>query len=230
MLPMAILAGGLASRIRPLTDTIPKSLVSIAGQPFVFHQLQWAQRQGIERVVLCVGHLGDQVQEAVGDGDRFGLTVQYSFDGPTPLGTGGAIKHALPLLGGAFFILHGDAYLRCDLAQMTALYRDSQRKGVMAVLRNDNRWDASNVEMFAGELIVYDKRHPRSSMSHIDYGISILSRRVFESYDAPSFDLADVLHDLSLHRELAAFEVYERFFEIGSMQGIADTEAFLLRH
>src|SRR5215831_8504793 len=137
MFPMAILAGGLATRLRPLTDTIPKSLVTVAGRPFIFHQLEWARRQGIERVVLCVGHLGEQVQSAVGDGKRFGLTVHYSFDGPTPLGTGGAIKHALSLLGGAFFVLHGDAYLRCDLVQMTAVYHETQRKGVMAVLRND---------------------------------------------------------------------------------------------
>src|SRR5215471_15920200 len=175
MLPMAILAGGLATRLRPLTDTIPKSLVRVAGRPFVFHQLEWAHRQGIERVVLCVGHLGEKVQEAVGDGERFHLTVHYSYDGPSSLGTGGAIKRALPLLGGAFFVLHGDAYLRCDLGQMTTVYHDSQRRGVMAVLRNDNRWDTSNVEMFAGELIVYDKRRPRAAMSHIDYGISILS-------------------------------------------------------
>ena len=104
MLPVAILAGGLATRLRPMTDRVPKSLLRIAGRPFIFHQLELLKNQGVDRVVLCVGHLGDQVKAAVGDGRALGLAINYSFDGGELLGTGGALKRALPLLGDRFFV------------------------------------------------------------------------------------------------------------------------------
>src|ERR1044071_9702153 len=114
MLPIAILAGGLATRLRPMTETIPKALVEIAGEPFLAHQLRLLRAAGYERVVLCVGYLGKMVREFAGDGSAFGLYVEYSFDGPTLLGTAGAIVRALPLLGPRFSVIYGDSYLPCD--------------------------------------------------------------------------------------------------------------------
>lgn len=230
MLPVAILAGGLATRLHPLTERVPKSLVPVAGRPFIFHQLELLRRQGVERVVLCVGHLAAQIQSALGAGARSGLEVSYSFDGAQPLGTGGALKQALPLLGAEFFVLNGDSYLPCSLAATQAAYRSAQRPALMTVLRNGNRWDRSNVRFENGELLVYDKHAPRPDMQHIDFGLSVVSRDVFADYAGSAvIDLADIFRQLSLSGQLAAFEVTERFYEIGSPQGLRDTEEFLAR-
>lgn len=228
MLPVAILAGGLATRLRPVTDHVPKALLSIAGRPFILHQLRLLKSQGIDRVVLCVGHLGEQVEALVGDGRNLGLVIQYSFDGAELLGTGGALKKALPLLGDDFFALNGDSYLPCSFARIQSAYESARRPALMTVFRNDCRWDKSNILFENGELIEYDKKSPRSDMSHIDFGLSVLSRRVFSQYDESTpVDLADICRELTRAGQVAAVEVSERFYEIGSPQGIRDTEAFL---
>jgi NDP-sugar pyrophosphorylase family protein len=228
MLPVAILAGGLATRLQSLTERVPKSLLRVAGRPFIFHQLDMLRHQGVERVVLCVGHLGDQIQAAVGAGATTALAISYSFDGAELRGTGGALKRALPLLGDEFFVLNGDSYLPCSLAMVQSSYEAAQRPALMTVLRNDNRWDKSNVLFRNGQLLAYDKRNPRAAMSHIDFGLSVVSRAVFAKYrDATPVDLADIFRELSLSGQLAALEVFERFYEIGSPQGLRDTEEFL---
>jgi len=230
MLPVAILAGGRATRLRPLTDRVPKSLLNVAGRPFIFHQLEMLRVQRIERVVLCVAHLGEQIQAAVGDAAPPGLTVSYCFDGNRLLGTAGALKQALPLLGEEFFVLNGDSYLRCSLPEVQAAYRTAGRPALMTVLRNDNRWDRSNVLFRDGRLLAYDKRAPRSDMSHIDFGLSVLSGAIFTRYARESIiDLSDVFRDLAQRGELAALEVSQRFYEIGSPQGLTETEKFLTR-
>jgi MurNAc alpha-1-phosphate uridylyltransferase len=231
MLPVAILAGGLATRLRPMTDRVPKSLLRIAGRPFIFHQLELLKNQGVDRVVLCVGHLGDQVKAAVGDGRALGLAINYSFDGGELLGTGGALKRALPLLGDRFFVLHGDSYLPCSFARIQSAYEAARRPALMTVLRNDDQWDKSNVLFRNGELIIYDKQCPRADMSHIDFGLYVLSGDVFLAYgESRVIDLADICRELSRTGQLTAVEVSERFYEIGSPQGIRDTEEFLSRH
>jgi len=230
ILPVAILAGGLATRLRPLTDRLPKSLLTVAGRPFIFHQLELLHRQGIERVVLCLGHMGDQIRAVVDAAVAPGLSVGYSFDGARLLGTGGALRHALPLLGEEFFVLNGDSYLPCSLPRIQTAYRAARRPALMTVMRNDNRWDRSNVRFTDGKLLSYDKRAPQPDMSHIDFGVSVLSSAVFAPYAEGSvIDLADIMHHLAVRGELAAFEVAERFYEIGSLQGLKDTEQFLTR-
>jgi len=230
-LPVAILAGGLASRLRPLTDRTPKSLLTVAGRPFIFHQLELLREQGVERVVLCLAHLGEQIRAAVDGALAPGLRVSYSFDGPQLLGTGGALRAALPLLGEEFFVLNGDSYLPCcSLHRVQAAYHAARQPALMTVMRNDNRWERSNVLFSGGRLLAYDKRAPHPEMTHIDFGLSVLSRGVFDPYvRAPILDLADILQDLSRRGELAALEVAERFYEIGSVQGLKDTEDFLSR-
>ena len=230
MLAVAILAGGLATRLRPLTDRVPKSLLEIAGRPFIFHQLELLRNEGVDRVVLCVGHLGEQIRAVVGDGRTHGVAIDYSFDGSELLGTGGALRRAVPILGAAFFVLNGDSYLRCPLARIQSAYEASRRPALMTVLRNDNRWERSNVLYRNGEIIEYDKHSQRADMAHVDFGLSVLSSSVFAPYAAAKvIDLADICRDLSRSGLLAAFEVSERFYEIGSLQGIADTEEFLSR-
>jgi NDP-sugar pyrophosphorylase family protein len=230
MLPVALLAGGLATRLRPLTDRVPKALLSIAGRPFIFHQLELLKSQGVDRAVLCVGHLGDQVEAAVGDGRTLGLEIRYSFDGPELLGTGGALKQALPLLGDSFFVLNGDSYLPCSLARIQSAYEADGRPALMTVLHNNNRWDRSNVVFRNGELIEYDKKSQRPDMSYIDFGLSVLSSGVFAKYgESKVADLADIWRELARDGQLAAVEVSERFYEIGSPRGIRDAEQFLSR-
>lgn len=228
MLPVVILAGGLATRLRPITETIPKSMVEVAGKPFVFHQLDWLRREGVGRVVLCVGHLGDKIRAAVGDGVMWDLSVEYSFDGDRLLGTGGALKKALPKLGDAFFVLYGDSYLCCSFAEVEKAFRAAAKPALMTVFENCSRWDKSNVLFRTNGLACYDKRHPTREMRHIDYGLTALSADVLASYgDDNAFDLADFLSSLSARGELAGYEVKDRFYEIGSPEGLEETEEFL---
>ncbi len=211
-----------------MTQNVPKALLNIAGRPFIFHQLELLKKQGADRVVLCLGHLAGQVVSAVGNGRQFGLSIQYSFDGSELRGTGGALMQALPLLGNSFFVLNGDSYLRCSLTGIQSAFEVARRPALMTVLRNNGQWDRSNVIFRNGELIEYDKASWRSDMTHIDFGISVLSSGIFSPYqETRVIDLADICRDLSKIGQLAALEVSERFYEVGSPQGIRETESFL---
>jgi NDP-sugar pyrophosphorylase family protein len=228
MLPVAILAGGLATRLRPVTAKVPKALLPFAGRPFIHWQLELLARQEIAQVVLCVGFLGEQIEAAVGDGAEFGMQVRYSFDGNVLLGTGGALKHALPMLGEAFFVLYGDSYLDCSFAAVQAAYAASRCAALMTVFHNEDRWDRSNVLWRDGAIVEYNKSAPRADMQHVDYGLSVWSARALAQWhDGAVFDLADAYHELSLRGELGGFEVGERFYEIGSARGVEETERHL---
>ena len=223
-LPAAILAGGLATRLRPITQKIPKSLVDVAGKPFIVRQLDYLRSQGITRVVLCLGYRGEQVEAVVGDGSAFGLDVRYSWDSPRLLGTGGALRQALPLLGEQFFIFYGDSYLPIDFRAVERDFLAVGKPALMTVLKNDDQWDKSNVLLRDGCIVEYNKRTPMPEMSHIDYGLGVLSAPVMT--DAPAdtpFDLADIYHDLSVRGLLAGHEVFQRFYEIGSHKGLKET-------
>lgn len=228
LLPVAILAGGLATRLRPLTETVPKALLDVGGEPFIAHQLRLLRANGIERVVVCAGYLGELIEAAVGDGAALGLRVAYAFDGPTLLGTAGALKRALPLLGEACFVLYGDSYLPCDYRAVQAAFEASGRLALMTVFRNDGRWDASNVEFVDGRLLAYDKRAPAPRMRHIDYGLGLFRRAAFDLVPAgePS-DLAVLYRRLLARGELAGHEVARRFYEIGSPAGLEETRRYL---
>ena len=237
ILPVAILAGGLATRLRPVTDTIPKSLLDVGGKPFAAHQLDLLSRAGVTRVVFCVGYRGDMVEQALGDGSRWGLSIRYAADGPALLGTGGALRRALPELGERFLVLYGDSYLACDYAAVERAFLSSEQPALMTVVRNDNRWDRSNVEFRDGRIVKYDKANPASAMHHVDYGLgamhaSVLSAPRPDGVGAArpageAFDLADVYRDLAARGDLAGFEVADRFYEIGSPEGLAETRALL---
>ena len=223
MLPAVILAGGLATRLRPLTETIPKSLIEIQGEPFLAHQLRLLRGRGIREIVMCVGYLGEMVQQFAGDGERFGVHIQYSFDGPKLLGTGGAVRQALDLLGPAFFVFYGDSYLPCDYARVERVFEDSGKQGLMTVYRNEGQFDTSNVEFSEGRILAYDKVHLTPAMQYIDYGLGVFRREVFAGIAADEVcDLASIYQDLLAEGQLAACEIQERFYEIGSRQGIED--------
>lgn len=231
MLPVAILAGGVATRLRPLTETIPKAMVDVNGEPFIAHQLRLLRAKGIERVIVCAGYLGEMIQEYVGDSVRFGLQVEFSFDGSCLLGTGGAIKKALPLLGDAFFVLYGDSYLPCDYRAAQTAFNASGKLALMTVFRNDGRWDKSNVEFVNGRVVAYNKQHHTPGMRYIDYGLGIFTHSAFEIVpDGQSYDLAALYQDLLERDELTAYEVGQRFYEIGSLEGLEETRRYLAVH
>ncbi len=228
MLPCAILCGGLARRLRPITETIPKSLIPINGVPFIAHQLRLLHSQGVSRAVACVGYLGELIQEFVGDGAGFGLNVLYSTDGARLLGTAGAIRKALPLLGSAFLVIYGDSYLTCDYKRVTDEFHKSGKRGLMTIYRNEGLFDLSNVEAADGLIVRYDKHNRAPGMRHIDYGLGVFKRSVFEELPADeNRDLEEVYQRLLATGDLAAYEAAERFYEIGSEQGIRDLEHYL---
>ena len=228
MLTVAILAGGLASRLRPVTETVPKSLLEVNGEPFVVHQLRLLRSKGIRRIVLCVGHLGEQIQRAVGDGSALGVQVDYSFDGPVLLGTAGAIRNALPKLGESFFVMYGDSYLPCDYALIARNFESAGVLGMMTVFRNEGKWDTSNLEFDAGKILAYSKTKRTPRMRYIDYGLGVLRGEAFQGVPAgTAYDLAEIYADLLQRKQLAAFEVRERFYEIGSPAGLRATAEFL---
>jgi len=228
-IPVAILAGGLATRLRPITEKIPKSLVPVAGEPFLAHQLKLLHARGIRHAVLCVGHLGEMIERDF-SGEKFGVKLDYSFDGKKLLGTGGAIKRASPKLGEEFFILYGDSYLPIDYAPVAEFFHRSGKAGLMTVYRNEGRYDASNVVFRDGEIVVYDKKLKSAEMKHIDYGLSLFKASVFEAFPADEkFDLADVMQKLVREKQLAGYEVPERFYEMGSPAGLEELEALLAR-
>lgn len=226
-LPVAILAGGLGTRLQPLYPDLPKALVEVHGQPFIVHQLRWLRNNGVGQVVICAGHLGELIEQAVGNGDAHELCVRYSFDGDTLLGTGGALKKALPLLGSRFFVLYGDAYLRCDLEPVQRAFETSGRPGLMTVYKNAGRWDASNVELRNGQIVAYDKQQRTNQMRHIDYGLGVLDQHALDCVlpEEPR-GLERVYQHLLSEGQLAVFEAKERFYEIGSPGGLKDTKAY----
>lgn len=231
MPPLALLAGGLATRLGAVTERIPKSLVEVAGEPFVAHQLRLLVSQGITDVVMCCGHLGGMIEGFVGDGASFGCRVRYSHDGPALLGTGGAIVKALPMLGSRFWVMYGDSYLTAEFEPVLRAFEESEEAALMTVFANEDRWDASNVEFAEGRIVRYAKSARGAAMGemrHIDYGLGIYSADAFAGWEIlRSFDLSLVQIELIARGAMAGFEVAERFYEIGSVTGLRETDAFL---
>lgn len=226
--PIAVIAGGLGTRLYPTTLAIPKSLIEVNGEPFIDHQLRLFARAGIRRAVFCVGHFGEQIVEHVANRGSFGVEVEFSFDGKKLLGTGGSVKKALPLLGDAFLVTYGDSYLDIDYAAAVGAFRASNRPALMTVFRNQDRWDGSNVEFDGREIRAYDKKNRTAAMRHIDYGLLVLRAEVFAMMgSAEAFDLEAPLSRLVAEGRMAGLEVDRRFYEVGSTAGIADLEAYL---
>ena len=228
MIPIAILAGGLGTRLRPITETIPKSLLEIDGEPFIAHQLRELARQGIQDVILCVGFLGEQVESFVKDGAEYGVRIKYSYETNDLLGTGGAIRNALHLLTDDFFVLYGDSWLEIDYRSVYESFQNSGKTALMTVYCNEGRWDTSNVEMDGNHIIFYSKTKRNPRMTHIDYGLGILKPNIFEQYpEGANFDLAEIYESLSYSGRLASFEAKSRFYEIGSNDGLKELNEIL---
>lgn len=226
--PVALLAGGLATRLRPVTEKIPKLLVEVAGEPFFTHQLRLLKKNGLTRIVLCVGHLGDMIVEKYGDGAKWGVQIDYSFDGPKLLGTGGALIRALPKLGEVFYVLYGDSYLPIDYQAVGRAFLNSGQPGLMTVFENRGAYDASNVWFEDDRIRLYSKTEKTPQMRHIDYGLGVFRATAFAGCPRDAVvDLAAIQTELCRRGELAGYELKERFYEIGSPAGLAELDGLL---
>jgi NDP-sugar pyrophosphorylase family protein len=226
--PVAILAGGRATRLGPITANVPKLLIDVAGEPFFSHQLRLLRKSGLTHIVLCVGHLGEMIADRYGDGSKWGVRIDYSFDGPKLLGTGGALIRALPLLGDACYVLYGDSYLPIDYLEVGRTFLSSRKLGLMTVYENHGRYDASNVWFADRRIKVYDKQHQTPQMHHIDYGLGLLRARALDDWPRDDVvDLAAIYGRLVAEDELAGYEVKQRFYEIGSPEGLKELDALL---
>jgi NDP-sugar pyrophosphorylase family protein len=233
-LPVVILAGGLATRMRPQTEAVPKALLQVSGRPFADTQLEWLHSIGVKDIVFSVAYLGDLIRQHVGDGGRFGLKVRYVHDGEHTLGTAGALRRVIDseAVPEIFAVINGDSFLSLDLTAIESAFTASGCPALMTVMRNRDRWDASNAVYREGRVVAYDKSRPdrwRQRMEWIDYGFTVLTRRAVTGTVPPGepADLSDVMRDLSRAGRLAGYEVTDRFFEIGSPSGLADLEHHL---
>jgi NDP-sugar pyrophosphorylase family protein len=225
---LALLVGGMATRLWPLTKKVPKAIIEVAGKPFIAHQMALLKKKGITDVVICAGYLGGQIKDFVKNGESFGIRASYSFDGEKLLGTGGALNKALPLLGDIFFVMYGDSYLDTDYSSVLRFFVSMNKKGLMTVFRNNNQWGRSNVLFKNGLIHEYNKKNPRPEMKHIDYGLNLLRREAFTSIpEGKVFDLADLYAELVEQNDMLGYEVKERFYEIGSQDSLKETEAYL---
>jgi N-acetyl-alpha-D-muramate 1-phosphate uridylyltransferase len=221
-----ILAGGLGTRLGERVRDVPKPLIEVAGQPFLLHQLRLLAGAGAADVVLCVGYRGDAIEEAIGH-KRYGIDIAYSHDAPGLEGTLGAIRRAAELLPERFLTLYGDTYLRVDYAAAAAAWLASGCRGLMTVFRNDNRWDRSNLVLAGERVVAYDKKQPRPEMQWIDYGLGGLARSALQLVSERERDLSALQSVLARRGELYGYEAKERFYEIGTPEALAETEAFL---
>lgn len=231
-----VLAGGLGTRMKPRTESVPKCLLRAGGQPFVFHQIKLLSRLDVTDFVYCIGHLGEQVREYCGDGGQWGVRVRYVDEGEWLRGTGGALRLALDadLLEDTFVMVYGDSYTPAPVAEIFRAVKSGGSLALMCVIHNENRWDRSNCIYEPGRPLIYDKarKHPRApEMQYIDYGLSAFRRETIAAHipAAEWVDLADVMHALSLDGQLAGFAVTERFYEIGSPAGLAEFEEYVIR-
>ena len=218
-----ILAGGLATRLRPITETIPKSMVEVRGRPFLAHQLELLKKNGVGEVVLCVGYLSEQIEDYFQDGKEFGIKIIYSREEGELLGTGGALKNALSFLKDEFLLIYGDSYLDIDYRSVYDCFLQIDRPVLMTVFKNDNRWVESNVVYEAGSVTIFDKQSQAPAVRYIDYGLSVLSRGILDEIpDGEPYSLDHLYHRLAGEGRLAGYEVFHRFYEIGSPEGLEE--------
>ncbi len=228
---IAILAGGIGSRLHPYTLSKPKSLIEVAGKPFILHQIDLIKKQGLKHVVLCVGFLGEKIQGLLGDGSQMDISISYSFDGTFQLGTAGALKKALPSLGDEFFVLYGDSYLEIDLSSISNMFEKRNKLGLITIYYNQNLYGKSNILFKNGRILKYQKHHKKEDapdLEYIDYGISLFKCRTFDMVPQGQYcDLSYVFQNLIREEQLIAFEVEKRFYEIGSLSGLEETGQYI---
>lgn len=225
---VAILAGGLATRLGPLTKETPKSLINIQGKPFLQYQLEFLKEAGIDDVVLCIGYLGQQIEKYFEDGREFGIRIRYSYDGDKLLGTAGALKNAERLLDNEFAVMYGDSYLFLDFAAVASYFRIFNKLGLMVVYKNDDKYDKSNVVIDGNLVKEYNKKLKTKDMVYIDYGASILRKETLRLVPQDqSYSLEELYSELIDRKQLLAYAVDKRFYQIGSLEGLHEFQRYI---
>lgn len=226
MLPIIVIAGGLATRLRPVTETLPKSLIPVHDVPFVLYQLDLFEKNGFTRVHFCLGYLGNMVEEVIKNSRFDDMDITFSYDGDVLLGTGGAVRKVIDQMTDNFFVTYGDSYLQVDYKAIELYFHENQKDrytGLMTVFKNEGKWDKSNVVYENGQLVMYSKKKVSPAMNYIDYGVGILGKNNFANYsEGITFDVASIYEELAEKNNLLGFQVYQRFFEVGSFSGIND--------
>jgi NDP-sugar pyrophosphorylase family protein len=223
-----ILAGGLGTRMRPLTDVCPKNLLPVRGRPFAHHQLHWLASQGVSEVVYCIGHRGDLIRRYWALEPSPVRSIRWVDEGERLRGTGGALRLVFEqgVLDERFLVIYGDSFLPVRFAPVWQAFKSNGLPAQMTVLRNEGRWDTSNAIYKDGRVSLYDK-NPAPGMNYIDYGLLAFTRQIFAEATSEVFDLATLLHQLSMDGQLAGFEVSERFYEVGSAIGLLELDRYL---
>ena len=228
MFSILIICGGLGTRLYPITKNLPKSLIEINNRPFIYWQLKYIEQQGFKDIHLCLGNMGEMVEEAVKKFKLINLNITFSYDGDKLLGTGGAIVNALSNVTDDLFIQYGDSYLPVNYKKIQNSYLSNDKKILMSIIKNNNKWDKSNVIYKDSKLLEYNKKNYSDNMEYIDYGLSIVSKTIFESYNQKeTIDLADIFQKASINSQIIGYEVSEKFYEIGSKEGIKDFKEYL---
>ena len=228
-----ILAGGLGTRLRPLTLTVPKPMLPVGGKPFLCHQLEHLKAQGIRRALLLIGHLGGQVKAYFGDGGSIGMELMYSEEREL-LGTGGALKLAEGKIAGDFFVIYGDSFLPLDYAGFEAAFFRAGREGMIAVYRDPAGATRvrGNVTLSPEGLVArYDKGAGGAGLDWVEAGVLAFRRGVLRRIP-PGRVVSlerDVYPALIGEGALAGYPVAHRFFDIGTEERIRDMEAWLKR-
>jgi len=223
-----ILAGGLGTRLRPITEEIPKAMTPVHGKPFLEHQLNLLKRHGISDIVLCVGYLGERIKEYFGDGRKLGVKIRYSEETGGLLGTAGAIKNAQDFLEEVVFVTYGDAYLILDYREVMRYFKKSNKLGLMVVYKNLDKYDRSNVVVEENMVKIYSKKRRAPNMIYIDFGVSVLRKKALDLIPKGKVtDLEELYRELIGRKELLAFETDQRFYEIGSAEGLEEFEGLI---
>lgn len=226
---VVILAGGKATRLYPLTRTIPKSMIEICGRPFFEYQIKLLLKNNIKNIVMCVGTFYRQIVDFFGDGQKLGVSIQYSIEDPEKLlGTAGALKNAEKYLDDVFFVMYGDSYLPINFTKVYEKFKNNKKLGLMTIYKNNNKFDKSNVSKLGDLVTVYDKTGKENNLEYIDYGLLILKKEALQMIPSNEFvDLGVLMQKLIEKRELISYEVHDRFYEIGSVSGIKDFETYV---
>jgi NDP-sugar pyrophosphorylase family protein len=227
MLTLFILAGGLGTRIQTVNPNLPKYLMPVNNEPFALHQLRWLKKAGFEKIVLCVNHRAESIVTLIGNGHHLGLAIEYAFDGEKLLGTGGAIRKASQAMTAPFGVLYGDSYLTMDFKAVYQHFLTVKKSGLLTIFRNENSYEKSNLCVIDNRIVAYDKKNLRADMQYIDYGFSVFSPEVFSNFGDSPFDLSDVIQYLIQENELSAYEVHDRYYEIGTPAGLQSLETYL---
>jgi NDP-sugar pyrophosphorylase family protein len=225
---IVILCGGLATRLYPVTQKIPKSMVEIDGRPFLEYQIELLKRNGIFDLVLCVGNFSEQIEQHFGNGEKFGVKIQYSHDGANLAGTGGALKKAEDLLEDEFLVMYGDSYLPFDFQKAITFFKEKGKQGLMTVFHNANKYEPSNVEVEGDLVKIYSKKEKTPKMEHIDYGLSIFKKETLKILPSDGASDLSVLHlALIAEKQLLAFSVDQRYYQVGSFDGLEEFKVYI---